>query len=605
MQTDSSESFFLVTTADESTWLENEKILFLGEWCRLYARKEKMVHWESKVLKYHWDDRNVFFNDYQYLKKLHERLLEDLVIQLNKIHNVNFSIRYWRILIGPWLGYFTQILYDRWLSVLNAEKEYELGKTIIYNFTEIELVPNDMNEFLGFIKSSDDWNHFLYAEIITNYTKIKCIYKSKSKVKINEKSVPKISYKSKLAHKIFQVITCVRHFFFKQEKALFLVITYLPFLTELKLLGRFCQFPYLGTFPPPPKFKLSSAKRDWILDGLNNNDFESFVRIMIPRQIPKAYLEGYSEFIKYTESLCLPVSPKLIWTSNSHSADDTFKIWAAKKVEYKAKLVIGQHGGHYGIGLFSFFEDHELAICDSYLSWGWSDKTNNKIKPVGQIKRITKLNRKSKNRDGILLVTNMVPRNSYALYSSTIATQWLSYQNDQYRFVECLPELLQQALTVRLIPWDWGWDQAGRWEDRFPTIKINRGFTKIDKLINNSRIYIATYNATTFLESFNTNIPTIIFWDPNYWELRESAVPFFDELKRVKIFHETPESAANMVAEIWDDVDTWWNSKEVVEVVNLFKKEYCDSSNKLVDKLESTLQQVMSDNVENEQAQCR
>ena len=43
MQTDSSESFFLVTTADENTWPENEKILFLGEWCRLYARKDKMV----------------------------------------------------------------------------------------------------------------------------------------------------------------------------------------------------------------------------------------------------------------------------------------------------------------------------------------------------------------------------------------------------------------------------------------------------------------------------------------------------------------------------------------------------------------------------------
>ena len=58
-----------------------------------------------------------------------------------------------------------------------------------------------------------------------------------------------------------------------------------------------------------------------------------------------------------------------------------------------------------------------------------------------------------------------------------------------------------------------------------------------------------------------------------------------------------------MVAEIWDDVDTWWNSKEVVEVVNLFKKEYCDLSQDLTDKLESTLKQVMSDNVESEKIQ--
>ena len=42
--------------------------------------------------------------------------------------------RYWRILIGPWLGYFLQILFDRWSSiqqVLSLEEDFE---TTILNY---------------------------------------------------------------------------------------------------------------------------------------------------------------------------------------------------------------------------------------------------------------------------------------------------------------------------------------------------------------------------------------------------------------------------------------------------------------------------------------
>ena len=68
---------------------------------------------DSEVLLYHWDNRSKLFTDYQYLKAIYEDLLLNIVDQLNQIHRVNHGIRYWRILIGPWLSLFTQILYDR------------------------------------------------------------------------------------------------------------------------------------------------------------------------------------------------------------------------------------------------------------------------------------------------------------------------------------------------------------------------------------------------------------------------------------------------------------------------------------------------------------
>ena len=47
----------LVSTALEETWRDDEPVLFLGEWCRRYSRKERWSKMDAEVLPYHWDDR--------------------------------------------------------------------------------------------------------------------------------------------------------------------------------------------------------------------------------------------------------------------------------------------------------------------------------------------------------------------------------------------------------------------------------------------------------------------------------------------------------------------------------------------------------------------
>lgn len=97
----------LILTSDERTWPEDKKdpVIFLGEWCRLYNRKENWEKLDAEIQTYHWDDREKFLKDNKYLKVLYEKLLSDLSKKLNYIHSVNNKPRYWRILIGPWLGF--------------------------------------------------------------------------------------------------------------------------------------------------------------------------------------------------------------------------------------------------------------------------------------------------------------------------------------------------------------------------------------------------------------------------------------------------------------------------------------------------------------------
>ena len=132
-------------------------------------------------------------------------------------------------------------------------------------------------------------------------------------------------------------------------------------------------------------------KRNWNLCIKNCSEFELFVRNIISRQIPTIYLEGYTELTNQATTLSWPTNPKVIFTSSSYSTDDVFKVYAAEKTEQGSPLVIGQHGGGIGTHLWAFYEEHQITISDSYLSWGWTEPSMPKVKPVGQLKKYSSL----------------------------------------------------------------------------------------------------------------------------------------------------------------------------------------------------------------------
>src|ERR1041385_3743176 len=104
----------LVTTADVRSWPKDTPILFLGKWCCLYDRKHEWVNLDAEVVPYHWDDRAQYFRDSVHLQNVYEQMLGELKRMLNEFHGVQYSLRYWRILVGPWLYRLVQTLFDRW-----------------------------------------------------------------------------------------------------------------------------------------------------------------------------------------------------------------------------------------------------------------------------------------------------------------------------------------------------------------------------------------------------------------------------------------------------------------------------------------------------------
>src|SRR5436190_6513398 len=150
---------FLVTTADQRYWKTDEKILFLGEWCKIYDQRHVWSKLDHEVLPYHWDNRHKLYQDYLYLQAVYERYLKELVERLNEVHQVDRSVRYWRIIIGPWLFHFIPLLYDRFFSLLRAAVSRLVTHTWVTNSAPDRWTPNDFTEFVEWFVN-DELNHY-------------------------------------------------------------------------------------------------------------------------------------------------------------------------------------------------------------------------------------------------------------------------------------------------------------------------------------------------------------------------------------------------------------------------------------------------------------
>jgi len=585
----------LVTTALEETWETEKPMLFLGEWCKLYNRKKYWEDLNILIVPYHWDDRRQLKSDFLYLNNFYEIILESLSLKLNSIHNVNFSTKYWRILIGPWLGEFLQIIFDRWKMLDIAYNNYSIEKVNLISHSFTEGIPNDMNEFQKFM-IQDSWNEKIYGEIIqcfnnTNIEWVNLFKSEQSGIDIKKSSNIFLFLISKLKNYFLKICNTISGLISNKSDYFFLT-TYLPRKYEWLLQAQVNQFPTIWATKTILKSPIdSSLRKNSKINFDSKNQFEDIAIDLIFKNIPVCYLEGYEELKNSALNLSWPLTPKAIFTSNRFFDDDLFKAWVAEKVERGVPLVIGQHGGNYGTSLFNFTLDHQIKIANLFYSWGWDDPSKPNIVPMFNLTMVGK--KSSWNPKGKLyLVTMELPRYSYRLYSIPIASQVLNYLEDQFRFIKALSPLAKEELLVRLFPFDFGWAQHERFIEKFPWLIIDDEKLSIFNRMKDTRLFVSTYNATTFLESLYLNIPTIMFWDFKFWEINQDAKPFFDELIIIGILHDSPESAAKKIDEIWNDVESWWESKEIQNARISFCSRFSREVNEPIKLLQTSLSTI-------------
>ncbi|MDP0562398.1 MAG: LIC12162 family protein [Candidatus Endonucleobacter sp. (ex Gigantidas childressi)] len=582
----------LVTTALKESFPKgiNDKVLFLGEWCKIYNEKKLWQKFNSKTVGYHWDDRKKLYKDTLYIDTLYEKYLKILSKELNKIHQEQHSLRYWRIVIGFWLRRFIEVLYDRHTTIEKAFAEHKIDETYVLN-SEIEnTIARDMQDF-EYLHSNDDWNHFIYTMLIENKS---CSIKKVGSLNINHVNVFSNKNKKGFINNVKKIIIKVSIKMNRLNKITFFA-SYIEKKALIKLqlsLGQVPALDYLDRISLTSNYN-KNIRDDFCIYSGNSDKFEVVLQKIIKIQIPYSYLENYKELQKIALKK-YSSRAELIVTAVGYASFDDFKIWMAGRVDEGAKLIVTQHGGHYGTGLFASNQKHEIAISDKYFSWGWKNGID-KVHPMPAIKLLRAI--KYNSNGDILMPLMSLPRYSYSLLSMPIAGQILNYIQNQLDFISLLDKS-KNNIKLRIYLHEHGWNIENRLIDNGFENEIDSDENlnkKFLKRLSECRLCIATYNATTYLETFANNFPTLLFWDKNHWELNDHAQPYFDKLHEAGILYYDAKLLADKVEEIYQDPMKWWIQSEVQQAKNDFCAQFANIGDNPIIKWHNKLQQLLDE----------
>ena len=590
VSTHESSEYFLATTALEDFWDTSKPILFLGEWCKRYSRRSFWEPLGGITIENSWKDSQECLATYVNVHAIYERLLKSLAGSLNEIHRLNYSERFWRVIIGPWLYFYVSVAYDRYTNLKKALALYPDITTI--GITEDSYItPNDMFDFVQCV-IDDPYNLQLYTKILNGLG----LSFPRRDLKIESNSVVENESKPLWKASIVRFFkSLIRHI--QNNGSIFLKNSYFSRDVELQLLwktkGR--VWPIIEKTTAIPAFQLNKQMRSLLQGSLpEENQFERILKDMLPMDIPYSYVEAFFAINKNAKQN-YPSKPKILFSANAWYFDEAFKQWSALSAESGAMLLGTQHGGKYGSVANSSSETHELIITDQYYSWGWErPESTCKVIPLPATKLTGRRQIGASNeKDGIVFVTTSMPR--YLRYITIIDSRFNEYLAWQIRFIDSITPSLKPSIRIRLYSEDYGWDMEERLVDRNPDIAFERGDVAFLDSLENARLYVCDHLSTTFAEALSANKPTILFWDPADNLLRPEAEPYYNELRLAGILYDTPEDAAAAVGEAYYDIERWWNDPDRQAIRLKFCDRFARTSPNAIDEWAAEFNQLASE----------
>ena len=556
---------YLITTTDRTRWPISGHLVFVGTFClpeNPYSLLGQYTY-EIADVSIHADKKAEYFVLSQ---SLHRVLSYRLANTLNDLHSVRETERYWSITTGIWLQLFTELIVSRFMTLLQISHRYQELSLVSADEKLTHRAPMNFRQHHEFLKSPS-WNSLVYADLWESVQTIQPV------VRQYEKKDATFEIKQATSGNSRAVISA----------------TYLPKFKEALLQLSFGCFPKRIKVIQVPEIPVNEEIRNkFPLTDATLNPFENLALSLVYAYLPTTWIEGFKELTNLCNVMEYPIAPKVIFTSNRHLYDDVFNNWAAEATKRGSKLVIGQHGGFFGISKFpSYAERHELSVADKYLTWGW--RSSQVTVPAFVLTTAGKRVRRHSIGSQLLVVTDHLwsqPRSAFTDLNET--SGYLEHIKDT---VSLLSEEIQKETLIRIhhAHNETGNSQSMWWTKNMPSIKLDDWAKDFESVTNMSRLILTAHNGTTFLETISKGIPTLITWTPEWVEIRDEAKSVFSQLSEVGIFHENPQSLALHITNIWSDVDGWWQSNAVVNARSFLCAEFAKSNPKPLRFLRHTL----------------
>ncbi len=556
---------FLATTGLTEFWDTRDELLLLGPWC---LRPDRRQVWETlryQMLPNPWDDRRRMYESIDYLENVHARLLGHLRRHLNATHGLSHSERYWQTVLGPWLLHFLHAAYDRYVHLREALDRHPALATIGLDEQCFQVPAHTAEAVTGW--ADDPYNLQLMTQLLHRLG-----YRGSSR---------------RLPGGIFPARSVARQPAREWWNDLCLVVAdvalcdvYVPRSAVPALWRRGVRVmslqPASKTVIPPAQMN----DRRTGLGGLPARDhFEHLAVNLLPQHLPRLFMEGFG---RAREELLRRVRrmPPLMVCGSGWFFNEPVKLLAAEAAERGTRLVSMQHGGSYGIHRYVAQERHERSVADRVMVWGWAGESDSQLDNVSSPHLALRCARASRRpfhaRKNVLLVVTSHPRYAYRFHSMPAGAQWEEYFAWQLRFLEALPPSVRQAVRVRPYPEDYGRRVREQIARRIPDVGWDAS-GPLHRRLQQARVAVIDHPTTSWLEALAANVPTVLFWDPGRWEVRDEAAGDLDRLRASGLLYDTPEAAAEQLEGIYDRPLTWWRSESLQAIRRQFVARYAQS----------------------------
>lgn len=241
-------------------------------------------------------------------------------------------------------------------------------------------------------------------------------------------------------------------------------------------------------------------------------------------------------------------------------------VWALARERGEHLCTMQHGGGSYGVYKAAPAADVIEYALDGFITWGWtgqSDYRGNFIPlPVPRLSALADSH--TERTPSLILVGAPIRTAMTRLNSEPRPQHYYTYLAAKRSFTEGLEPAPRAALAYR--PYRHAAadiDDGAYMQERFTGLELVDG--NLDLVLMRCRLLVLDHNSTTLHVALAANVPTLCYWDPDFFRLCPEAQAAFDGLAAVNILHTTPEAAARHVNAVWHDVAAWWTSAAVQE----------------------------------------
>lgn len=501
------------------------------------------------------------------------RMLEALANYMNSCFKVDFSVRFWKIYITPFLLHWISSNYFRYLALDQLRSKNSSDDKFDFNFIKNE------NDFT--IKTNEDYIvQIIYLESFSHLYFQKMIrymfagrYEIKNEMHASTEVIPQKELKKTLRDFSRELMSFGGNYYLGGVKGLSVLDKSLIALLNVKKIvksffvnsSKTKNWEKINAANPEGK---SKNLKDW--GFIPKNEFETIMSELVIDVLPENFYHA------------IPAQPLIrrvsYWVGNAPNIYQD--IWSSigRIIENGGKWISVQHGGVYGHVYKNGYANIEYVLTDNFVTWGWTQSPPYNVNPIVLPSPVLSKFKKAKlsPTQKILYVGTVGVYIPFRITSVMQTITFSEYKNLQLQFVKQLSNDAKKSLWFR----DHAIALAPNHEfyQYLNQYKIPFCGKYAYLAAKESRLVVIDHCSTAFLETMVMNVPTIIFWNEDVAKLNSVAFQEFLKLKKVGIWHESGVDAANFINSNIADIEGWWNSAEVQNAKNAFLELYGKTS---------------------------